>query len=132
MVDYRDTEAPFNMAIATLKRLDTILQQIRQLDLIYQPTDIDKQKSYMGLVKQFYINAVPLLGENVKTYKEEVLKFEMKKKLMIKSGVQIYVEVYDKVMEKRFNEILIELQQKLSKFFMPKGKDLSKSVSNLG
>ena len=120
----RETEAPFNMAIATLKRLDTILQQIRAMDFHFSQSSAEKQKSYISLVKQFYINAVPLLKEeDVEEYKKEILGLDVKLKHTIISGVQKQKYLYNVELEIRLNEILIELQQKLKKFFMPKGKD---------
>lgn len=134
MGDEREIEAPFNMAIATLKRLDIILQQIRQLDIMYPSNSVDKQKSYMNLVKQFYINAIPLFpkkdkGEKDKTSNiaklgEEIISMTIKKRPFIISGGQKIGEVYDGKLDVRLNEILIELQQKLKKFFMP-GKEES-------
>lgn len=127
--DRREAEAPFNMAIATLKRLDAILQQIRNLQARHPIDSAEKQKSHIGLVKAFYINAVPLLSDDeTKNYKDKVLKLELSVKNKIKSGTQRIQFVYDKDIDYKLNEILVELQQKLKKFFMPKGKDPGKSV----
>ena len=130
--DYeREGEAPFNMAVATLMRLDTILQQIRMMDFLFQSDSADKQRAHIGLVKQFYLNAIPLLDEaDVKNYKDEVLKLDVKCASRVKSGVQALKYYYDKQVEIRLNEILIELQQKLKKYFMPIGKDPRRAVTN--
>ncbi len=136
----RETEAPFNMAIATLQRLDLILQQIRNLDVQFPIDSVSKQKSYISLVKQFYINSVPLFKEDKKKYgnkkkddkkedtkkkeslkklQDEILSLKLDKKRCIRSGTQTYRYAYSEEKEKRINEILIEIQQRLSKFFMP-------------
>ena len=140
----RETEAPFNMAIATLQRLDAILQQIRDLDSQYPIDSASKQKSYISLVKQFYINSVPLFKESKNVYgkkkkggkkkdttkkislkvlQNEILSLKLDKKKVIRSGTQTYKYVYSEEKEKRINEILIDLQQRLSKFFMPGKRD---------
>ena len=132
-----ETEAPFNMAIATLKRLDSILQQITSLDFDYPRDSVEKQKIHIGLVKKFFINATPLFKddnekkgnknkkdnndekEHLKKLHNEILDFQVDKKHGIKSGTQISRHVYSEKKEKRLNEILIEIQQRLKKFFMP-------------
>jgi len=131
MPDYRssDREAPFNMAIATLMRLDTILQQLRNLGIMY-PNDVpEKQKAHIEFVRQFFINAVPLLeNEDTESYKKEILGLGLNVRSGVKSGTQFSKFIYDKNIEKRLNEILIEIQQKVKKYFMPKGRDPRKAV----
>jgi hypothetical protein len=126
----REGDAPFNMAVATLMRLDTILQQIRTIDFLFQSDSPDKQKAHIGLVKQFYINAIPLLADaEVTDYKDRVLKIELKSTSRVKAGNQSMRYYYDKDIEMELNTILIELQQKLKKYFMPKAKDPSRAVA---
>jgi len=127
--DNHNSEAPFNMAIATLKRLDLILIQIRQMHSQYPQDSIVKQKAHIDLVKQFYINATPLFDSNEddkdkssKTMKElgkEIFAFTTIKKSFIKTGNQKVREIYSHKKEIRLNEILEELQSKLKRFFMP-------------
>ena len=130
-------EAPFNMAIATLQRLDTILQQIRNLNMMYPSRSVELQKAYIGLVQQFFINATPLFDnikegkddakndkkddkkDDLKNLETEILELSLSHKRGIKSGTQISGFVYDDNKQKRLNEILIILQRKLKKFFMP-------------
>lgn len=129
----REGEAPFNMAVATLMRLDTLLQNLRMIDFLYTSDSAEKQKAHISIVKQFYINAIPLLqDEDIKSYKDRVLKVELKTSSRIRSGNQSVKYYYDKKIELQLNEILIELQQKLKKYFMPIGRDPSRSVLNLG
>ena len=133
MDDSREGEAPFNMAIATLKRLDIILQQIRILNSIYSSNSIEKQKSHIGLLQQFYINAVPLFKENkdkknkkekvgdgsLKELETEILNFGLETKTIVKSGSQKFINVYSSSKERRLNEIMIDLLKRLDKYFMP-------------
>lgn len=139
----REQEAPFNMAIATLQRLDDNLKEIKLLYLRYPQDSIQKLKAHIDLVKSFYLNAIPLL-ENVKDNKrgsskkkegeegqEEKLKKLQKEILEFKVGIQTKVingiqksrEVYDHKKEVRLNEILCELQTILKRFFMPGKKE---------
>ena len=132
MDDLREGEAPFNMAIATLKRLDVILVHITNLSYIYPMDSATKQKAYISLVKQFYINAIPLMDEaedeGMKKIKEDVLNFQVETKNNIRSGSQKRVFAFSPAKEKELDEILIDIQKKLKKYFMPKGKDPSKAV----
>lgn len=133
MVFERDSEidAPFNMALATLKRLDIILTDIKNLDCMYLHDTAEKQKAFITLVKQFFFNAIPLLSEeDIEKYQEEILKIELRKQSVVSGGVQSIRYTYDKKVNNRFSEILIELQTTLKKFFMPKGSDPSSAVSN--
>lgn len=122
--DYQETEAPFNMAVATLMRLDSILQQIRNLNYLYPFDSATKQKTILELVKQFYINSVTLLKpENVQQF-ENILNLRVDEKIKIVNGVQKTIPVYTPSLDLKMNKILIELQQLLRKYFMPKGKEL--------
>lgn len=124
----REIEAPFNMAIATLMRLDNILKQLTYLDTMYPRDSIEKQKIHLGLIKQLYINSASLLNETeIKNYKE-VLELSLKQKTGIKAGSQKHNYIYDPKLELRLNEIAIELQQKLKRFFMPPTKDPRRAV----
>jgi hypothetical protein len=119
MAENRETEAPFNMAVATLMRIDIILKEIKNLSFKFPHNSAEKQKAYIELVKQFYINSVPLLGDAAEDYKKEVLGFQLSRKRDIKSGNQKYIHFYSHAKEERLNEILVDIQQKLKKFFMP-------------
>lgn len=129
----REVEAPFNMAIATLKRIDIILQQIKQLYNQYPHGTLERQKAHIDLVKQLYLNSVPLL-ENVRdsidkkkkedhakfdALEKEILGIQVTQKCIIKSGSQRRIERYSYDLEKRLHEITAELQKKLKRFFMP-------------
>jgi len=122
-----DIEAPFNMAIATLRRLDAILQQIRFNDVIYPRDSPEKQRAYIGLVKQFYINAVPLFPKDDKDFKklgDEILNTKVLKTQGIRSGSQAIGYIYSEDLEKKLNLFLINIQIKLRKFFMPDKRDI--------
>ena len=129
--DYQDSEAPFNMAVATLMRLDAILQQIRNLHSRYPFDSPEKQKSYLELVTQFYINAIPLLKVEDATKSEGILFLKIEQKKLIRNGVQRMIPQYSGGLDLKLNRFLIELQQLLRKYFMPKGRDLGRAVAHV-
>ena len=123
-----DREAPFNMAVATLMRLDSILQQIKVMTITIT-NEKERQKAYLNLVKQFFLNAIPLLDDNViKDKKKKIMDLTMKQGLIAKNGRQNRVISYSESLEKELDNIMIELQQNLRRFFMPTGKDLRRAV----
>lgn len=144
----REIEAPFNMAIATLQRLDLILQQITQLHTHYTHNSLQKQWAHIDLAKQFYMNSVPLLAnikanekklkpktkksdkkkekkieaspsEKIEKLGKEILNFRMETKTGIRNNVQKVGEIYSYDKEVRLNEIICEIQIRLKNFFMP-------------
>lgn len=133
----QETKAPFNMAISTLQRLDGILVEIRKVSAdIFLPPSI-KQATKVILVKEFFIQASPLLStEIVSRYESEVLALKPKALQIIKmvSGhnqrTNDTKEVYDGEIELKLDKILIQIQRELQKekYFMPPKKDLGSTV----
>ena len=122
-------DAPFNMAVATLMRLDAIHKQLTALELMYPYNNYEKQKQHISLVKQFFLNAINLLDEKYDNKYEELLKLEPNVKTIAKQGVQKFKGVYNKQLEIKLNKLFIEMQQKIRKYYMPKGKDPGKAVA---
>lgn len=122
----REPDAPFNMAIATLERLDTILQQLRNNSFMINAALIDRQAVKISLTQQFFLNAIPLLKEKyVEKHKKDILNLKLTKKAGIRSGTQGINTVYDQELDVELDEILIAMQLKLQKYFMPsKGQAL--------
>lgn len=119
----REVEPKFNFALDTLERLSSVLRRISILQIVY-PNDLNaRQNEYIGLIKQLYLVAIPLLDETmINKYKDEILDFKMDIKLVIKSKIQTMQEMYSATKEKRLNEILVNLQFKLRRFLMPQGE----------
>ena len=120
--------ARFNMALDTLKRLGEILKEIKNLAYKTENTLAINQSIKINLVRQFFIQASPLLPDKeVENYKKEVLglipKINMKyTRTYLSASKPIgLIVVYDEKKEKRCEEILIELQMILQeeKYFMP-------------
>lgn len=107
-----------NIALASQMRLHDLLNRIAFLDSNYPIDSPEKQKSYLNLVKQYLISAVPYLSvADSNKYKDEILGFGVNKKATIKGGTQILSYQFDPKLDVRLNEILIELQQKLRPIF---------------
>jgi len=136
MPDYNkpeETGAPFNMAIATLQRLSELLQEIKTIssDPEY-PLEI-RQSRKITLVKQFFIQATPLLPkEIIKECEKEIL--DLKPKIIkrvqqdgwLSSSAQTYYEaIFDFNLDRILDEILIKIQSNLQKekYFMPSKTD---------
>lgn len=63
--EYKEYEqAPFNMALDTLKRLGEILREIKLISVNPIIDLEDKQEIKISLVKSFFINSIPLLEDN--------------------------------------------------------------------
>lgn len=129
--DKSEVKAPFNMAINTLERLGNILVEIKQITN-EDFSDSEKQKIKVNLVKQFFIQATPLLKvEDVKEKRREILKLSPKIIKQFRNRVgdtpvpMGYTNVYDIALENKLDGIIIDLQMLLQngKYFMPSGSD---------
>ena len=135
----QENHAVFNMALSTLERLSDILREIRVLSTQYFLPPEVKQNQYLQLVKQFFLNAVPLIPkEKVKEYQVKMETLEAREVNLIQRGAtgttnyQGKKAVYDKELEKNLNNFLVDLQLELQelKYFMPSRKDPRFSWSN--
>jgi len=127
-----EESAKFNMALDTLKRLGKNLEEQKQLSYKTDYTMDERQAVKIGLVKQFFVQAAPLLPkETVEEYKKEILSLTSK---IINLTRENYMEetksagtqiIYDQDLEIRMDEIIIELQMILQKerYFMPSSED---------
>jgi len=124
--------APFNMALATLYALRNILADIKNIYSSVHLTDSIKQKLKVDLVKKFYVDASPLLDEDVVKKFESVLDLKASSGKVIENGRQTQRDrvVYDPELEKKMDSILIEIQAELQKkkYFMPPMRDKGSAV----
>jgi len=127
----RETPAPFNMAIDTLQRLGEILREIKQVSTLVLQDAVQSQTMKLDLVKQFFLNAIPLLQKEViEKYKGPILDLKpVVQKIPFDArkgerprGIQI---VHSDQLDNLLNNYLLELQSELQKnrYFMPSGKD---------
>lgn len=126
--------APFNMALATLERLSELLKEIKNVSLGFTegvgyslPTGETQYAKYK-LIKQFFIQAVPLLKEK----EEGIIEVEFKKlrpssrkvndRYGKYKGEQL---VYNEQLEQQLDKLLITIQNFLQAdgYFMPPRED---------
>ena len=132
------TEAPFNMALATLEALRKVLNDIEKNSQDIFITLEVKQQIKLNLVKDFYISATPLLKNTfIKDNQDKILDLEVKKVIVmqkrsgntaVNKGMTI---IFSDKLEKELNIVLIDVQRSLqdSGYFMPPRKDLGKTVT---
>lgn len=107
-----------NIALASQLRLHDILNRIVSLDAGYPIDSPQKQKCYLSLVKQYLISAMPYLSaDDGKEYMKEILGFSINRVSSVRRGNQKYNYQFNPVLDKRLNEILMEIQQKLRHLF---------------
>jgi len=107
-----------NITIASQMRLHDILNNIKDLDAKYPVDTPEKQKCYLALVRQYLIGAIPYISENdAIRYGKELMEYSVKKKSNVSFGVQRVSYDFDPELDRRLNEMLIELQIKLRPIF---------------
>lgn len=107
-----------NIALASQLRLHDILNRIVSLDAGYPIDSPEKQKCYLSLVKQYLISAIPYLSPtDSNKYKQEVLSFSIKRMSSVRKGTQKFSYQFSPKLDKRLNEILMELQGRLRHIF---------------
>lgn len=114
----------FNMAVATLMRLDGIL---RRMEFTSQVTQgIPKQKAQLELLRHFFINASPLMAQKdpngAKDYVEKVQRLKISSRMF--KGKRY--EIYNPKLDDDIMNLVTEIQIKLKGHFMPSGKSRDK------
>lgn len=114
--------ASFNMAIATLGRLDNILTRMERVSEM--TNGLNEQRLHIKLLRHFMMNASPLMiqimkPEELKKYREEV--FGIKIRTRIKKGRA--VEHYSEELSNKIMGIAMDIQNELREHFMPRGDD---------
>jgi hypothetical protein len=130
--------AVFNMAIDTLQRLGENLREQRETSSSVLLGKETRQERMLNLVKQFYIQASPLMGvELAELFRERVLSLTtVKEKVLQKNSFGGYINKgerikYSEALERELNEIMLAIQIALQKkkYFMPPEKDISRGWS---
>jgi hypothetical protein len=142
MADYSkrdDTTAPFNFAISTLQRIDTLITKIREISLLIAAEQDQVKKGkllYMKytLVEQLEIESTPLLPEKSKKKVREA--FRQIKLIVVKNYVPTIdggrkligkTELYNIDIDSKLNDVN-RLNQDLLQaegYFMPPKQDPS-------
>lgn len=111
----------FNMAVATLMRLDGILKRMEMVSEI--SSGIQEQRLQIKLLRHFLLNASPLMSismkdDECKDYKAKVFKIKIPSKLV--KGKRY--EYYSPSIDDEMLSIVMDIQTYLKNFFMPPAK----------
>ena len=132
------SEAPFNMALATLEALRKILAHIEEIYMNPLIHDDLKQKIKINLVKRFYVDSGPLLGRDISKKYIEILSLKPVELVIVDNNSgnnqnkQKKREVYDFEMEVTLDTYLLELQLELQdlNYYMPPRRNLGKIIGS--
>lgn len=113
----------FNMAVATLMRLDGIL---RRMEIVSETfSGVTENRFQIKLIRHFFLNAIPLLGiilkdepATIEQYKRKVFSFKVPSKLY--KGKRIHY--YSSKLDDEIFSVGIEIQLILKGYFMPTSK----------
>ncbi|MGD2072162.1 MAG: hypothetical protein PVG65_01565 [Candidatus Thorarchaeota archaeon] len=130
-----ESAAVFNMALATLQRLDIMLREIKLISIGnsmdaygFQMSPGVAQHTKYKLVKQLFVQSIPLFNPKKKEeQKKEVQKMiDMINLLYIKNVDRLgrltsVVEGFNEIIEKQLDEIIIRIEEILQEeqYFMP-------------
>lgn len=116
--DMGSKDAPFNMAIATLKRIDDMLREYSKISAL-APNDGNSQILKYKTLRQIYLAAVPLMSkEHQKEVKKSMNEIEMKTTRLNGRTVVIYSADFDVKLDDIVETILNSLQE-FGHYFMP-------------
>lgn len=119
--EHESKDSSFNMAVATLARLDGIL---KRMELISEFTmGLSKQRLYIEMLRNFFLNATPLIGNllsdsEFQDYKRRVFGIQIPSKLF--KGRR--KEYYSPEIENQILSIIMDIQIKIKGYFMPPAK----------
>lgn len=119
-VDQEPKES-FNMAVATLARLDGILKRMEMVSEI--ASGLREQRLQIKLLRHFFSNATPLMGiamdkTKYNVYKKRVFDIKIPTKI-IKGKV---VEYYSPKIDDEIMSLVMEIQIDIKGYFMPPAK----------
>lgn len=119
--------AAFNVAVATLMRLDNILIDIKNLILNKETSSGAKQLSKYRLTRAFYVQSAALIkDENSKNkIKDEIKKLSPAFKDIINAGKIKKIATFDWEFEEKLDDVLVLIQECLQGegYFMPEKID---------
>ena len=116
--DFYNQKFGINIAMVSQMQLIKILDRMIQLNINYPIDSPQKQKTYLDLVEQYLICAIPYLSpEDATKYEKKILGFGLNKRMSIKNGSQSLSYNFDPSLDKDLKKVMIELQQKLRRVF---------------
>lgn len=119
MVD--EPKESFNMAVATLMRLDSILKRMEMVSEIFN--GLTEQRLQIKLLRHFLLNASPLMSISMdekvcKEYKQRIFKIRIPTRLYKGKNIEYYSpSINDEMLN-----VAMEIQEYLKNFFMPPAK----------
>lgn len=120
--------APFNFALATLMRINNIIELIGRVNLMGEERS---QFIKLDLIRQLYIQSIPLINKQDKKdalkKKIDELKLPEPKKIYDLNGTFVrYEVVFDNKSEAELDKLEVEIQEALQAegaYFMPSKHD---------
>ena len=116
-----DPKESFNMAVATLARLDGILKRMEMVSEMM--VGIREQRLQIKLLRHFFSNATPLMGiamdsKKYDEYKEKVFAIVIPSRLV--KGRR--TEYYSSELDNKIISLIMEIQMQIKGYFMPPAK----------
>lgn len=114
--------ASFNMAVATLTRLDGILKRMETVSELTM--GLREQRLQIKLLRHFFLNATPLMRlkmneSDVNKYRTRVYAIKIPSKML--KGRR--VEYHSSNLDNEMMEIVIDIQLAIRDFFMPQKEE---------
>lgn len=130
-----DEKAPFNSALDLLERLSDILRHITKVKQNLLIDQNEKQGLVLELVKDYYIQSIPLLSKDGRTDYKKILKLTQKEATLTKNNRRTTrkIKIYSSEVESEINEALINIQMNLQDvggYFMPQRRKLGGVVGD--
>ena len=136
------SDAPFNSAVDCLMRISRILQRIEKISVEYTLySDISGIKLNAGqaqhikarLVKQLYVQAIPLMSKNAKENilrKINNIKLHFSKSYNRTGNSSVKNEIYNVDVDNELDMVVIDIEEDLqsSNFFMPPKKIAGRAI----
>lgn len=108
----------YNITIQSQLRIQELLNLLVKLELSSPFDSPEKQKLHLVMVRQIVTSAIPHISPaDYKKYKSEILNMQLPKKSSMKKGKQCFEYKFSPIVEKRLNEIVMELQDKLRNLY---------------
>lgn len=130
--------AAFNMAISTLMRVDNILKEITNLELKrLSPPQVSHSQGHLQgvkrrLVRQLYLNAIPLIRKKDKPIiKKKLMVVKLKLIPVMSGGKEINEIDFQQEIDDQLDEIIIDIQESLQAggYLMPGRGDAGSALS---
>lgn len=122
-----EEKAPFNSALDLLERLSNILTHITKVKQNLMIDRNQRQGLVLDLVKDYYIQAIPLLSSAARESLKNILELKQTEATVTRNDRPTGEKrmIYSDAVETQINKAMIEIQmdlQDVGKYFMPPRK----------